>query len=1102
MSPSSPNIPPVPPENVAPDFLNAPDGALFEGCPLPLCLLSSQDTLIAANAAFRSLLLPPGQSPIGLPINDYDTRTETPGETGDAHFRRFDGKLVHVTVKTTRLDLAEQTIRLLTLLPVSDPARPDAKFQQDSPAGLISLKGDRTIQSCNPAFGRMTGYAADEILSLSPTILLDPAESLRKFERFILQIEEHRNASETFLFRKKYGEPLFVAIAGTLCDSPEETPAPIDLVVLDISPLYLSQKKMERQLSQDPMTRLPNRAAFDHAINGALARARRKGLVFGVGVLDIDDFRPLNETLGKGTGDRILEELARRLKLYLRQSDFLARLSGDEFGLIIEELSLEKTMSQVASILDQLHKAVEEPFPLPSGRFLTLGISMGMALYPSSGEDGESLFREAEAALYQSKATKASRTQWWSMGSILTSASALEAFFDAYGPESQRILSRHHEHIQAAIVDFVEAFLAQNDLDSDVRRILAGQDEAGLQRIVQAQSAHLSFLMTPERTREEVNARAKQVGEIHALNGVDGAMLAQGMALYRRLLSERLSQTFLTARDRYRLLLANEIRLQDDLQEELRAATNTMSLFFSSLSAPMPEPGALWTDVREKELALLGELPGIRCALLMRLDSQGLFIVESSAGVRGREAAKIMQDKRFSATADPNDPRGQGLIGHAWRSLEIQKTSNYHNDSRLRYWKDVVHPLGIRSGISIPIRSADGSAQAVLSLYGAYPNQFDFHWMLQFSRGLAQRWERVWALSRAPVSAIPETRAQEYRQEIFSGGLSMYMQPVVNLSTGTVVKVEALARLIRPGGEIVPPGLFLPSMGDAELDRLFREGLDQALEWVSRWDAEGVSLDVSLNLPPGTLRDPSCPVWVEEALTRHRVAPKRLTLELLENDEIDAKTMDQAVEHLVAIGVNLSMDDLGSGFSSLQRLVTLPFDSIKVDQGLLKRIRTAPLHTISMIGTIVRMGQDFERDVVVEGLEDRAMVEAAAILGAPYGQGYSLARPMPATQVVQWLQNFHLPITPGEVTTALGGLSFHRWIHASNSDIRRQQLETCPLTRYFSRLGEGGAVGAQLHARMHESEPGDLSFKDLTLWLVEQIRNEQDALAKGQDSGK
>ncbi len=1102
MSTSPPTPPSNQPEGAGQDPIAFSGGPIFEGCPLPLALVNAQGNLLSANAAFRTLLLAPGQSPQGASISAFDTRTEGSGETGESLFRRYDGELVMQEVRSSPLTLSGEPLRLLALLPATDSTRTDDAYLQTSSAGFVSLAPDRTIRRANPAFCRMLGYAADEFAGLSMDILLDTGEAPQKFNRFIHRIERDRQGSETFLLRKKHRESLFIAATGSIRSPAGEAHPPIDLIILDISPLYHSHKKIEQQLSHDPLTRLPNRAAFDHAISGAISRARRKGMVFGVGALDVDDFRPLNETLGQAAGDRLLEELAARLRLELRQSDFLARLSGDEFGIIVEELAIDKPTSQVATILDRLHKAVEAPFVLPSGKTLSLGVSLGMALYPTSGEDGESLFREAEAALYQSKSSKASRTHWWSMSSILSSTAVLEASFDAYGPESQDILSRHQDHVRAAILDFVEAFMAQGDSDPETQRILASQDEEGRQRIAQAQSSHMSFLMAPERTPEEVSVRAKVIGQIHALNGVDGAMLAQSMALYRRLLSERLSQTVLTARDRYRLLLANEIRLQDDLQEELRASTDTMSLFFSSLSSPMPEPGALWTDVREREISLIGSLPGIQCAFLMRLDSQGIFIVESSAGVRGREGAAIMQDKKFAATADPNDPRGQGLIGHAWRSREIQRTSNYPSDSRLHYWQEVVHPLGVRSGISIPIRGADGSPQAVLSLYGAYPNQFDSHWMLQFSRGLAQRWERLWALSRAPVSAIPETRAIEYRQEIFSGGLSMFMQPVVNLITGKVVKVEALARLLRPEGEIVSPGLFLPSLGDAELDRLFREGLDQALGWVAQWDAQGLRLDISLNLPPGTLRDADCPLWVEEALRRHGVKPDRLTLELLENSEIDGKTMDQAIDRLTAIGIKLSMDDLGSGFSSLQRLVTLPFDSIKVDQGLLKRIRTAPLHTISMIGTIVRMGQDFERDVVVEGLEDLAMVEAAAILGAPYGQGYALARPMPATQMASWLESFRLPITPGEITTALGGLSFHRWIHASGSETRLPELESCPLSRFFSRMGDSAAEGARIHARVHENGPGDISFKDLTLWLVEMIRQEQEEIQKRRDAGK
>ncbi len=1094
----------LPPDNpssheLPPNELLASFGvSLFENLSLPLCLTGESGEILFANPAFESLLAKPGDRISGQPLSNFDTRTDHPGENGLALFRRFDGSLIPKEVKISRLRGEDRSLTLLSLFPSPQSLAAGGlpPILESSAAGVLILGADHSIKKSNAAFSKMAGYAADEIAGLSASLLVDAGDSLHRFDRLVHEVVKNSNTSGTFRIRKKNGETLFVQAVGALL-SPERGEAPdILLIAFDITNIYASHRKIERQLSHDPLTRLPNRAGFDQAVAGAIARARRKGTIFAVCTLDIDDFRPVNETLGTEAGDGILEEFARRLSSQLRQSDFLARLSGDEFGLLIEDLSLDKTVSQLSLVLDRLHRAVESPFTVPKGTVVSLGMSMGIALYPSSGEEGESLFREAEAALYQAKSNKTSRLQWWALGSFIPATPALEASFDAYGPESREILTRHQEHIRKVILEFIETFMIQGNEDPDTRRILSAQDEEGLQKIAQAQSAHLAFLFAPERTREELVGRARRVGEIHTLNGVDGAMLAQTMATYRRLLSEHLSQTFLTARDRYRLLLSNEVRLQDDLQEELRASTETMSRYFSVLSAPLPEQCALWTDVREKEIALIGDLPGILCVFLMRLDSQGQFIVENSAGPRGREGASIMQDKAYAALADPNDPRGQGLIGHAWRSREVQRTTNYRSDDRLRMWQEVVRPLGIRSGISIPILDPEGGAQAVLSLYGAYPNQFDSHWVVQFSRGLTQRWERLWALSRAPMAAIPETRAREYRQELFSGGLSMYMQPVVNLSTGKVVKVEALARLIRPGGEVVAPGLFLPSLGDAELDRLFREGLDQALGWVSRWRAEGLSLDVSLNLPPGTLRDPNCPAWIEEALSRHQVEPACLTLELLENSEIDPKTMDQAIERLVSLGVKLAMDDLGSGFSSLQRLVTLPFDNIKVDQGLLRRIRTAPLHTLSMIGTIVRMGQDFERDVVVEGLEDKAMVEAAAILGAPFGQGYALARPMPATAVPEWLRGFTLPFTPGEITTALGGLSYHRWTHMTGGDLRLPDIENCPLSRLFSRMGAEGEEGARIHARVHLSEPGDPSKKHLTQWLVEQIRKEQEEIVK------
>ncbi len=221
------------------------------------------------------------------------------------------------------------------------------------------------------------------------------------------------------------------------------------------------------------------------------------------------------------------------------------------------------------------------------------------------------------------------------------------------------------------------------------------------------------------------------------------------------------------------------------------------------------------------------------------------------------------------------------------------------------------------------------------------------------------------------------------------------MQPIVDLQSGHLTKVEALVRLQQSNGQIVPPAVFLPLLGDDDLNLLFRQGLDIALDHLVCWDRQGLAIEVSLNLPPRMLQDSHCAQWLAAALQHHRVAPQRLTLELLETQLLDPAVKHRDIDALLKLGVKLAMDDLGSGYSSLQRLLTIPFDTLKVDQSLLIHIREHPAQTLSLIRAIVQMGHDFGRAVVVEGLEDAATIEAAMLLGARYGQGYGLAEPMP-----------------------------------------------------------------------------------------------------------
>ncbi len=132
-------------------------------------------------------------------------------------------------------------------------------------------------------------------------------------------------------------------------------------------------------------------------------------------------------------------------------------------------------------------------------------------------------------------------------------------------------------------------------------------------------------------------------------------------------------------------------------------------------------------------------------------------------------------------------------------------------------------------------------------------------------------------------------------------------------------------------------------------------------------------------------------------------------LELLEFQEVDPDKQAKVIHQLSQLGVKLAIDDLGSGYSSLRRLASLPFDTIKIDQGLLTKIRETPQSILRLMHVIIQMGQDFECEVVVEGLEDLGMIEVAMSLGVLYGQGYGLARPMRANQILAWCRDFRMP---------------------------------------------------------------------------------------------
>jgi diguanylate cyclase (GGDEF)-like protein/PAS domain S-box-containing protein len=179
--------------------------------------------------------------------------------------------------------------------------------------------------------------------------------------------------------------------------------------------LVTLQSEEAYRARHDRLTDLPNRFALEQYLPQALARARNNGRVLALGMMDLDDFKPVNDQFGHETGDRLLRELATRLRSRLRAQDFLVRLGGDEFVVVIGDIDPDHAISHLQLALSRLHEAVEEGFEVAPDKLATVGLSGGFALYPKDGEDGDTLLRKADATMYQSKTRKSTRAQWWQL---------------------------------------------------------------------------------------------------------------------------------------------------------------------------------------------------------------------------------------------------------------------------------------------------------------------------------------------------------------------------------------------------------------------------------------------------------------------------------------------------------------------------------------------------------------------------------------------------------------------------------------------------------------------------------------------------------------
>jgi diguanylate cyclase (GGDEF)-like protein/PAS domain S-box-containing protein len=229
---------------------------------------------------------------------------------------------------------------------------------------------------------------------------------------------------------------------------------------------------------------------------------------------------------------------------------------------------------------------------------------------------------------------------------------------------------------------------------------------------------------------------------------------------------------------------------------------------------------------------------------------------------------------------------------------------------------------------------------------------------------------------------------------IARGQLVLEYQPIVDLDTGAIQSVEALVRWDR-GGELMSPGLFLPTAERTGLlTPITRWVVQEAVRQVERWNAVGMDVDISVNIPPAMLDRRMCDHLVRIA-AEHKLARGAITLELVESAMMDDRRLFDHLESLRAAGFRIAIDDFGSGHSSLARIAQLPVDVLKIDRGLIAGICDSPREH-AIVRAIIATADALDATVVAEGIETERQRIALRRLGVRLGQGFLFARPVPA----------------------------------------------------------------------------------------------------------
>ncbi len=302
--------------------------------------------------------------------------------------RRFTGIIRDATERRR----AEQALR--------DSAEKLRLFADNVPAMTVSYDENLRCRFANKAFAEFFGFNVENILGKHLREVVGE-EAYREVEGHFAQVLRGHPVTYQRAHKLTNGERRYLEVKLLPHISDHGKVLGCYAVTTDITEHKLAEERIQRVAHHDSLTGLPNRLLFNDRLNQAISLAKRGSRQFALLYLDLDRFKPVNDSLGHTAGDELLQAVAARIRRQVRESDTVARVGGDEFTVILPDIARREEAEAVAR---KIIAALAVPFQLGSPKqSVDIGTSIGIALYPADARDADALVKAADAAMYGTK---------------------------------------------------------------------------------------------------------------------------------------------------------------------------------------------------------------------------------------------------------------------------------------------------------------------------------------------------------------------------------------------------------------------------------------------------------------------------------------------------------------------------------------------------------------------------------------------------------------------------------------------------------------------------------------------------------------------------